>query len=633
MSDLFGIAKSGIKAYKEGLATTGQNIANVGNEQYARREAKLSEIRTSSSDVLSISSNSNFGVKVDGITRAFDEFIDVQLQNASSGLSFATSQTLILEKLEKILRPADATVANKFQSFFKALSTVSQDPSDLAARHIAVDAGEALVFSIKTLANGISDLNDLVRQNVSGNLHDFNNILDNLGQVQSEILGNSSPSSTPNSLLDQRDAHLRKLSEFADISVTYNGDQSIRVTLGTSGQEQSLISGLNINKLKIKDIDGMPRVFLDGNSSLSAITVKPQSGEIAGNLAADIALNETKKALDDLTKKFVSEFNDAHKFGVDLNGNIGAEFFSLDALDIKKISIREGTAQLLVEGEIKNLMGEDFSIEYNANSDNWTLLSASQGKLKEFNGTTDFKGLRFNIDGVPALGDRFKIKISNNLSENLKLKVTDGEKLAASSFYSIEPKGINTGDATFTVSKFETSRNDDLKNLNTVFDEPRNTGNAVSFVSGGAIGYLKNVNSLENFTALKSQAKIQFSVPFDSLDSNTKLKITLGATEHVFSVGTLINDVTDFHEIAAALRKGALKSDTTSLSFSDLGLSAGGNKSSLTVTSSAQPPYASFSKLSSGTMNSIAGIVIPADEGTADLQLFTREGIQLTGKP
>ena len=52
-----------------------------------------------------------------------------------------------------------------------------------------------------------------------------------------------------------------------------------------------------------------------------------------------------------------------------------------------------------------------------------------------------------------------------------------------------------------------------------MFDEPRNA-NAVSFVSGGAIGYLKNVNNLENFTALKSQAKIQFSVPFDSLDPN-----------------------------------------------------------------------------------------------------------------
>ena len=31
MSDIYGIARSGLQAYKEGLATTGQNIANVGN--------------------------------------------------------------------------------------------------------------------------------------------------------------------------------------------------------------------------------------------------------------------------------------------------------------------------------------------------------------------------------------------------------------------------------------------------------------------------------------------------------------------------------------------------------------------------------------------------------------------------
>ena len=32
-------------------------------------------------------------------------------------------------------------------------------------------------------------------------------------------------------------------------------------------------------------------------------------------------------------------------------------------------------------------------------------------------------------------------------------------------------------------------------------------------------------------------------------------------------------------------------------------------------------------------MNTIAGILIPADEGTSDLKIFTREGIQLTGVP
>ena len=45
MSDIYGIARSGLQAYKEGLATTGQNIANVGNESYSRREAPVSEVK------------------------------------------------------------------------------------------------------------------------------------------------------------------------------------------------------------------------------------------------------------------------------------------------------------------------------------------------------------------------------------------------------------------------------------------------------------------------------------------------------------------------------------------------------------------------------------------------------------
>ncbi|MEC9228685.1 MAG: flagellar hook-associated protein FlgK, partial [Verrucomicrobiota bacterium] len=72
MSDIFGIAKSGLQAYRESLATTGQNIANVGNENYARREVNLTEIRAGSADVLAVSPNTSYGVKVDGITRAFD---------------------------------------------------------------------------------------------------------------------------------------------------------------------------------------------------------------------------------------------------------------------------------------------------------------------------------------------------------------------------------------------------------------------------------------------------------------------------------------------------------------------------------------------------------------------------------
>ena len=179
MSDIYGIAKSGLQAYKEGLATTGQNIANVGNESYARREAPISEVK-SSADVLQIANTAGYGVKIDGITRAFDQFIDLQMQSAASGFSFSTAQATVLSQLENIVRPDQGSVSAKLNEMFSALNIVSQDPSDLAARHVAVDAGRAVVTSITTVANGIIDLRNFVAKDIENNVAEANTILDQL---------------------------------------------------------------------------------------------------------------------------------------------------------------------------------------------------------------------------------------------------------------------------------------------------------------------------------------------------------------------------------------------------------------------------------------------------------------------
>ena len=213
MSDIYGIAKSGLQAYREGLATTGQNIANVGNENYARREVNLTEVKSASADVLSISPSSSYGVKVDGVVRAFDQFIDMQLQNATSGFSFSTSQAVILDQLEQVVRPPKGTVSERLQELFAALNGVAQDPSDPAGRHIAVDASSALVTSIRNVAKGISDLRTLVEDNISNDVEEANSILKQLGEIQKEMMGIVSSTSVPNDLLDQRDSLLRKLSE------------------------------------------------------------------------------------------------------------------------------------------------------------------------------------------------------------------------------------------------------------------------------------------------------------------------------------------------------------------------------------------------------------------------------------
>ena len=91
MGDLFDIGKAGISAYKNSLAATGQNIANVGTEGYSRRDASIEEISSAKADVLSLSNSAGLGVRMGGITRAFDQFLDLQLQNSSSSFSFSSS--------------------------------------------------------------------------------------------------------------------------------------------------------------------------------------------------------------------------------------------------------------------------------------------------------------------------------------------------------------------------------------------------------------------------------------------------------------------------------------------------------------------------------------------------------------
>lgn len=180
MSDIYNIAKTGLKTYKESLATTGQNIANVGNSSYSRRETTISEIKSGSPDVLQLSENISYGVKTDGVTRAFDQFIDRQLQTATSSYSYSEAQTEILNQLEKIVRPDVGSVSEKINEFFAEIGLIGQDPSSTASRYAAIDAAKGVVVSFKSAAQGINSLRQLSDERLKMAVADANAYLQQL---------------------------------------------------------------------------------------------------------------------------------------------------------------------------------------------------------------------------------------------------------------------------------------------------------------------------------------------------------------------------------------------------------------------------------------------------------------------
>ena len=549
MGDLFDIGKAGISAYKSSLAATGQNIANVGTEGYARRDASIEEISTANADVLSISNTSGLGVRMGGITRAFDQFLDLQLQNSSSSFSFSKSKSEVLERLENVLIPKSATVGTRFREFFDGVSNLAQDSSDMNLRTLVLSGAEAVSREISTLHSGLSDLRKLTQDTLELAAGEFNNTLKNLSELQNEILGNS-----------------------------------------------------------IK------------------------SGQLAGLVSADSLTKSTIAEVDGLAKKFVEEQNSIHRMGLDLDGIRGTDLFSLDTVAITQGATNTGSSSLRVEGYSENFSGSELEMIFNEKSKSWSVTSSSGSSIENFSSRLNLDGLSVLVQGQPKGGDKFTLGLSNNSASNMRVLVSDAGKLAAAGLHSIEEGVKNSGSSELKVGYFSEDFLSDTSNLESLFTETRNSANPIKFNSTDALGIVKGVDSIQELSILKSQSNLSFSTDIDTLRATNSLTVTLGTDNFVFDISNLTPNLDTPNNLAEALNSGAILSNTTSKSFTDLGLQSVATETSFVIGSASQPASTDFAELKAGNLGAVSGMLVAQDNSASDLSVFTREGIQISGK-
>jgi flagellar hook-associated protein 1 FlgK len=135
MPSLFDVGKSAIQAYRQSLAVTGQNIANINTDGYVRREADLQEVTASQGGITTLANQAGLGVRVADIKRSFDAFLADRKLSANANFERMNSYFLKqVEQVENMLLPADADLGTQIGNFFRSLSDVSAAPSDLGAK-------------------------------------------------------------------------------------------------------------------------------------------------------------------------------------------------------------------------------------------------------------------------------------------------------------------------------------------------------------------------------------------------------------------------------------------------------------------------------------------------------------------
>jgi flagellar hook-associated protein 1 FlgK len=631
MGDLFDIGKAGISAYKSSLAATGQNIANVGTEGYARRDASIEEISVANSDILTISKTSGLGVRMGGITRAFDQFLDLQLQNASSSFSFSKSKSEILNRLEDVLLPKSATVSTRIGEFFSGINSLAQDPSDMNLRTLALTGAKAVSREISNLHLGLSELRTLTQDTLSLAAGELNTNLKNLSNIQKEILGNANKSGAPNALLDKRDSLLSNISQLADISVEYHKTGGVTVSLGKLGEVATLLEGNSFNEISFQTDDHGIKSYLNGpNGNLSSIHFS--SGQLAGLVSADNLTGKTISEVDDLAQKFVAEINSIHRMGLDLNGDRGTDLFSLDAVSVQKAAANRGGSSLRVEGFNDSLVGSKLQLIFNAERGSWSVSSSNGEPIPNFVSRLELGELSIMAEGQPKDGDKFFIEATDTSGADMTVLISDASKFAAAGLHSVEPDIKNLGSSKLDIGYFEENTPLGNSNLQSLFSETRNAANPVNFNSLGVLGAIENVGSIEELSILKSQSSLRIFTDITQLSSSDQLSVTLNSTNYTFNISSVFDDLDTTNDLAEILNNGAIVSNSSLKSFRDLGLNAVASGSSFVISSAAQASNSNFPALESGSLGGVSGILAREDTGLSDLSVFTKEGIQISGK-
>ncbi|MCG8416125.1 MAG: hypothetical protein MI746_18055, partial [Pseudomonadales bacterium] len=253
----------------------------------------------------------------------------------------------------------------------------------------------------------------------------------------------------PNDLLDERDRLLEELASYVEIQVVEQADSSLNIMIGNG---QSLVIGGEFNKLEtvLNSSDGSKlEIAVAGNVGSSDGSPIIKGGQLQGLLDfRDRVLEPVQSQLGLIALGLTDAFNTQHQLGVDLDGNMGADFFQPLTFAIAQSGNNIGTsAPSLTLNDASEVRASNYSLVYDGAQ--WQLTRDSDGTSVVGAGPLVLDGMSIDVGvGIPAAGDRFEFNPGKQAGQNFGLAISDARQIAAASALTTQSSLSNVGSAT-----------------------------------------------------------------------------------------------------------------------------------------------------------------------------------------
>ncbi|TCZ76841.1 flagellar hook-associated protein FlgK [Paenibacillus albiflavus] len=241
-------AKRSLYTQQAALNTTGHNVANANTPGFSRQVVNMAATKPLEAIGMSRSTapgQLGTGVYFSSITRVREQFLDQQFRDQNKMLGSWQIRADSLEKLETIFNePSDTGIRTVLDNFWKAWSSLSQDPENVTSRKVVKENAIALTDTFNQMSKQLTDMRDDLTANINVKASEINTTLSTISNLNSEIKRIESLGDDANDLRDQRDLLTDKLSNIVSIRVTETSD-GYQISMGN----QALIDGPNVTQV------------------------------------------------------------------------------------------------------------------------------------------------------------------------------------------------------------------------------------------------------------------------------------------------------------------------------------------------------------------------------------------------
>ncbi len=438
ISHIFNVARSGIQAHQQGLATTSHNISNINTKGYSRQEVVLETKRPTEGVIGS-------GVQVGHIRRTVDSFIENQLTAGNEDLGFITTRATFLSQADGIVTETENSgLSFGITEFFNALRDVATNPESPIQRTVLLAKATSLSQVFQDHAQAFNQIRLDANQEINRHVDTINGLAVRIASLNDEIFKAESSGREAPDLRDQRAVLVNDLAELVDIEQV-----QLRDGIGINVGGQLLVGGNHANALTtIPDADNPPFedvAFVRSDGSAFAITHKIQGGKIGGLLTArDTDVVAFQERLDRLAAVLVNEFNEQHQAGYGLDDSTGLAFFSAltppaPLADDLNAGTAIGTSVAItpVTGPALQTF-QNYEVRF-SNSTTFDVVNLDTGATVIAGGTYSsgtpfsFDGLDVVLTGTPAANDVFSVGAYKGAAQRFGVAVSDTDHIAVAS--------------------------------------------------------------------------------------------------------------------------------------------------------------------------------------------------------